>query len=58
MWIIDLFAVNIKDNNLIMNEKESLIDLSYNDNLKAKLNSSFNYQELIFGSTLKVNIHC
>lgn len=28
MWIIDPFAENIENNNLSMNEKESLIDLS------------------------------
>lgn len=41
MWIIDPFAVaNNENNNLSMNEKESLIDLSSDSSLKAKFQST------------------
>ncbi|KAK1332829.1 hypothetical protein QTO34_006360 [Cnephaeus nilssonii] len=40
MWIIDTFAANIEDSNLNVNEKESLINLSLDNSLKAKFQSS------------------
>jgi hypothetical protein len=40
MWIMDSFSAKIEDSNLSMKEKESLIDLSSDDSLKAKFHSS------------------
>ncbi|XP_067134623.1 zinc finger MYM-type protein 6-like [Centruroides vittatus] len=40
MWIIDLFAVKIQDNNLCMHLKESLIDLSSDETFTFKFHSS------------------
>lgn len=40
MWIIDPFTAKIPDNNLSMHLKESLIDLSSDENLKFKFHST------------------
>ena len=40
MWIIDSFVANIEESKLSINEKESLIDLSCNNSLKVKFQSS------------------
>ena len=40
MWIIDPSAANIEESKLSMNEKESLNDLSCDDSLKVKFQSS------------------
>ena len=40
MWIIDPFVANIEESKLSMNEKKSLIDLSCDDSLKVKFESS------------------
>ena len=40
MWIIDPFVAKIEESKLSMNEKESLIDLSCNDSLIVKFQSS------------------
>lgn len=40
MWIINPFVANIGNNNLNMNEKESLIDLSSDSTLKFKFQST------------------
>lgn len=55
MWIIDPFAVNIEDRYFCMNEKESLINLSSDDSLKAKFQTFLSRTN--FFSALNVNIH-
>ena len=40
MWIIDPFVANIEESKLSIKDKESLIDLSCDDSLKAKFKSS------------------
>lgn len=57
MWIIDPCATNIENNNLNMNEKYSLIDLSSDYTLKTNFQSSLSKFHF-FCSTLKVNTHC
>ena len=40
IWIIDPFVANVVESKLSINEKETLIDLSCNDSLKVKFQSS------------------